>query len=149
MASPKRGDFLNSQQVCDCGINVPELCDTCLESFSNCVALQLSWVLKDRRGERSLYHWYRSLGSRFSVYSLPHGGSESLSWAWNAFCSVVMFKAEFWDPTFCVCGSFQQCFLNCNMHMNHLEIWLKCRFCFCRCSLRNYLDAMIWSWVQC
>lgn len=52
-------------------------------------------------------------------------------------------------PTFCVCGDFkfQQCFLNCNMHMNHSEILLKCRFCFCRCSLRNYLHAVIWSSV--
>lgn len=63
------------------------------------------------------------------------------------FSSVLTLRTEFWDPTFCICGGFkfQLCFLSCNMHMNHLEILLKYRFCFCRCSLRNYLDAVIRS----
>lgn len=63
------------------------------------------------------------------------------------FPSVLTLRTEFWDPTFCICGGFkfQMCFLSCNMHMYHLEILLKYRFCFCRCSLRNYLDAVIRS----
>lgn len=153
MASSEK-DSLHSQQVWGSRITVLVRCAACFQCSSNCAALWRPGIQRRRGKDSRPFTVQRGLGSLedSSLYSLPSGAqSHCPGHILLFFPSVLTLRTEFWDPTFCICGGFkfQLCFLSCNMHMNHLEILLKYRFCFCRCSLRNYLDAVIRSWARC